>query len=823
AREPAGTLRGVNVTFGDHAAMILLRDRFVAEMRAQLAALPVTAADPVGADPSDHLVDAWYRNAEPVVTQFPDFPLATLRVSSPRGPVPFADAYSVYFRETVFEPEATADGEARYLAWRRQASREAIRFSLRTMTEATAKAQAIQTCDLAELLKLTGVGFGHTAARIAPLLMKVKGPGEQGYRDGNLSEPDFVARGYASNLDTLANAVQAQKELSSARYAVIVSAASLVLIAAPPLAGWALGTALGDAAASAAGAVSTYVAGFPLFTYESASQIYSTYQEHEDVRFALGAYAVIGVDRYFDAAERSTPWWQTGLSIFGNAVLQGASMTGQGHPTPSKGLSIWREERILARTEPPTLADIKAMPVAARDDVAALLLESRAEHDALRVHSEENLYLIKIWDALERETKALPLFPEDETPRLLQREELAPAEFGPTGTEVGKPDALRAAKNEIADAELLEDARAAAEADVAGLDTKDLAADPKAAPPLVESGVPKPTPQWPDVADPTFAVVPLPDQRWGRVRPVRLAVGGVQTENIFDLGGVISKDTAFFVVYHLKSADGLSQELQQQLVRSGVGLPSKDNPLVLKVLNPNAKGILQFARDYPGLETHVAERMLRAQERLDAIRFPHLKIVAAAGDAEIVIQRFLPDGAIRFRKGEFGADLPRTRIVLESIKKLVDNDLAWLDPNTGNYFFRVSGRSLELSILDMDMLGTVQDLRSGPYANFYNELVGEGRFRTFKSLGLSDAKALMFNTLLARQWIRWEKGLVDGIVPIREVVDVFPELKPLVRTAPVQAPKRGHRWGTGNAAAANVDLAALRRIRQIGAPLAQAA
>ena len=57
---------------------------------------------------------------------------------------------------------------------------------------------------------------------------------------------------------------------------------------------------------------------------------------------------MLGLDRYLDAEDRNTEWWNTIASIFGNGVFTGAGMVTSIEPL-AEGFPLWRGSRLAAR------------------------------------------------------------------------------------------------------------------------------------------------------------------------------------------------------------------------------------------------------------------------------------------------------------------------------------------------------------------------------------------------------------------------------------------------------------------------------------------
>jgi hypothetical protein len=255
-RQPAQTFIGsgqsVDISYGDHAAMLILRDVFLQAMRAQIEELKA-------ADSDDGLLDAWHLSMAQPVLKVPDFPLAAITVKDRDGAeIPFARTFSWEYAIKTFQPYNTSDGLENWRQWRRSADREALWGYRKAVQESLAASEKIDDCNWQELLKLTGSGFGQISSRLEPLLMRRQ-------PDEKLLVRDKTARIYVRNLDTLAERVQSIEALKSARNKLIMLGVSGV-VAVPAVIGGGIGT------------MASLVGGFAIFGAESSYQIYETYQ-----------------------------------------------------------------------------------------------------------------------------------------------------------------------------------------------------------------------------------------------------------------------------------------------------------------------------------------------------------------------------------------------------------------------------------------------------------------------------------------------------------------------------------------------------------------
>ena len=343
----------VRITYGDHAAMLMLRDEFASQMLMQVA-----NAD--AASQTDELVDAWYEIMHANVTRAPDSALATTAVAGPTGgKTPFSNAYLASYRLEQFKADSTPDGDDRYRTWRRQATHSAITAYKGIMSDTANAARSIDPCDRRKLLGLTGAGFQRIIAGLSPDLRRFDTASGQWV-------PDAIARGAVSGIQTLGPAVQTlDQSIAEGRKAVIAGATALLMAPA----------AFAEGAAVSLGGL---IGGLLNFGQESAHEIYETYSQHQEVAFAFSASAVIGLDRYFTAESLATPWWRTGVSIFAQAAMQ-ALVVKASWGQVTEGLAEWRAARTLAGLTAADRAAIQALPAAQEADVALVTLKTQEE------------------------------------------------------------------------------------------------------------------------------------------------------------------------------------------------------------------------------------------------------------------------------------------------------------------------------------------------------------------------------------------------------------------------------------------------------------
>lgn len=763
----------VAINYGDHAAMLMLRDAFLQAMRVHHGELS-TAAKDAG------LVDAWYGRMHAAVTQLRDYPLAAAEVPGPGGggKVAFREAYSDEFKENNFHPSTTADGNDNYLKWRQGATKEAMAFVGREMDEAIKATEKIEDCDRQELVKLTGSGFNNVSSRLAPILMKRRA-------DARVTEPDYLARAYIKNLDVLANRVAAIKAFATQVNTAIVTA---VLVVIPPAAEAAWATA-GLAGAEGAGILIGTVGGLAVFGYDTAHQIYQTYQEHADVRFAFRASSALGLDRYFDAESQKSEWWQTGVSIFGQAVLQGVGTKIAKTPV-GESILAWRGQRIvsdlpqvgargiyragrLAGSVPEV--DFAALGKLTFDEqyaVGMFLLKEEQQLAKLGLVDDVRQYANRAFRALGNQ--AAGKTPKAELPALVRQIE-AQATKPLDDFKAAEPpvDPLRAAKTAMSESRAYELAAAAyqrqqtLEAKYIEYGTAGTAAAKKVAP------VEKP---WPDAAH-----LPKPGVSW------KTTVNG--QEVAFEIESFVNAGE-FSRVYKLK-------EVPKEL-----GIATTPGKTYVMKIVKKAEEILAF-EDMPAVKTNIIKRMIKGRDLLRKASIGQADFEAFE-DAGILIQEYIPfalepekyqlapkfsymehaANPTKFWAEKFAKD--KHRAVAELFSHLGDAEIAFLDAHAGNIYFENEGGRWVAKILDQDFITEFAAVEEGVYGEFLamlqNSMTKQLASR-FADNALdpmySTSRSFMQKIMEHQGWLSFdtEQGRYAGwILDPEEVKKVMPDL-----------------------------------------------
>jgi len=268
--------RSVPVSHGDHAAMLLLRDEFIRRMKSARKQYRTIAGD-------DRLILGLMRSINPL----------TLDRSAPlyRVPVPDPEDLSttMSFGRFLFLNDDLSPEQ------RIRPARTAIGELVRAITVSLKMAEAIDDCDIEGLLQLTGSGFGAVVRGLEPKLMRARY--DRAHKRLKI-EPDVLGRAAVRNLSVLADAVRAQRAYSRADtdYALAIGAAALSGGASAVL-------GEGLLASASAFAVDVAVSGV------SGAANWADYlASRKELRFALGASAVLGTDR-LDTAELEKVGW----------------------------------------------------------------------------------------------------------------------------------------------------------------------------------------------------------------------------------------------------------------------------------------------------------------------------------------------------------------------------------------------------------------------------------------------------------------------------------------------------------------------------------
>lgn len=385
-------VRSISVNLGDHAAMLLLKRRFLESMTKQRdsfdalleageAALPDLLALRKSLIPVAAREYETWRQASSNPTAENEaafrasrFPMGDYEVPAPGGDsVPFRQ-FLKYERFDVVASQFGIDRREVPQALA-AATRAAIAQYRADLSDALESAEDTGDCDVEELIELTGYGFDAVVGALLPRLMRRPREAMGGPR---YWEPQPMARAYVKTLTTLANAVRAQEELAEidTQMALVAITGAIAL----PASGVLVAEYAGVQAASAVlnGARTLVAAAF--LGVDAADIAYSVYDEvkrqieaRAEVQFARGAAAVLGGARAYDAETQMPSLEQS----FATAGLAGLGLYGlkAGWRDVNEGYHGWKNAEQLA-----AVARGKALaPNLLRDEVSELSTAQRRD------------------------------------------------------------------------------------------------------------------------------------------------------------------------------------------------------------------------------------------------------------------------------------------------------------------------------------------------------------------------------------------------------------------------------------------------------------
>ena len=287
----------VDVTVGDLAAMILLRQTFIASMEGIVAELQKIDRD-IGDDP--FLLRMFYLSMRPHIAD-PNSPFRQIMINPPVDTtwsglldISFAKAYDEAFLRRSYPGVTDRRG------WILKATRQALDRYLEAAEFALEEAKNTDPAELEDLLDLVSLGFDKVAQRALPNVVKLTGTQSTGLR----WEPDMVARAFVAGVHGRGLQYRANQDLADAEINIAIAAASVAMFVP-------VGIPLQAVAvvASAGMVAETFLHMIP-----------EAVRRNDAAKFALGSVAILGVDRLNYAESKVIPEGMLVIAGLGSLV-----------------------------------------------------------------------------------------------------------------------------------------------------------------------------------------------------------------------------------------------------------------------------------------------------------------------------------------------------------------------------------------------------------------------------------------------------------------------------------------------------------------------
>lgn len=282
-----------NIYYGDHAAMLLLRDTFADQMRRANVALGKSVATDAGAL-------GYAKLSRAVLQANPEAPRGKLNAGTLEGvPVTLAEALDPAKLQASFADDLKARD---YFLVR--AVRTAVADQRAQLQKSLATVEAIQDDEIEKLLRLTGNGFQNVVNQAAPRLMRLD-------MTTHKWVADHVARAYVLGLSAKYQEVRNNQEASDIDTALVVGVAASFV-----------GLPTGLSQSATAYAVSAAGNGLLLAT-QAGVELYVTSRDKDELAFAFAAAPVLGEKRYQAALLLNPSWLKTFLLLGLNVATAG--------------------------------------------------------------------------------------------------------------------------------------------------------------------------------------------------------------------------------------------------------------------------------------------------------------------------------------------------------------------------------------------------------------------------------------------------------------------------------------------------------------------
>jgi len=288
---------GQSVTFGHHAAAIMLRDMFLSVSERQVRKLRWISENNLAAK---GFVGYMRQRASD-----DGLPLLRIQVTDfAGGKTPYR---YVVLNDTQWLAELYGTTVDAIEAWQLRETQTALKALARAAENAIEDAKEAGDCDIEELIRMTGFSFEGMGDMLKAEMVTLAEVGEAAGRS-LLWTPDNAARYWIDQVAPLAAAVREQQRLANIDTDLTLAAVAFMTM---PL-------ALSENAVVGLVAFAIDLTDLAVTSVHELSQYFAS---EEELRFAMGASIVIGVDRHKEALAMAKGWASTsfgiGTSLFG--------------------------------------------------------------------------------------------------------------------------------------------------------------------------------------------------------------------------------------------------------------------------------------------------------------------------------------------------------------------------------------------------------------------------------------------------------------------------------------------------------------------------
>lgn len=283
---------GQSVSFGHHAAAILLRDLFVVEMRQQQKSLQWLRTNQRG-------LRAMIAALKPIVWR-DEVALLRMQVTDIDGAeIPYSYVVS---NDADWLADTNGTSENAILQWQQDQSVAAIDAMLEAMEQTLDQAVDAGDCDVEDLIRLTGFNFLAVGERLKARLMVLAEVVQSGGQRRLLWRPDNSARFWVNQVAPLAAAVRAQQRASQTDTSMVLAVTAAITAPAGIFGSQGLQFIV----------LLFEVMDFGYSLYDAYSQIAAS---NAEIEFSSGASVVIGEERYEEAMANAQTWIGQGLGV----------------------------------------------------------------------------------------------------------------------------------------------------------------------------------------------------------------------------------------------------------------------------------------------------------------------------------------------------------------------------------------------------------------------------------------------------------------------------------------------------------------------------